>query len=71
MRAQKLTRNIIEANVLGDSQNYMRPIVVPFSAKHIAAQILVIAKLNGKKDFILIAFLCDIIRPSKELPVQS
>ena len=49
----------------------MRPIVVPFSAKHIAAQILVIAKLNGKKDFILIAFLCDIIRPSKELPVQS
>ena len=48
----------------------MPPILVPSSAKSIAAQILVIAKLNGK-DFILGVFVCDIIRRSKELPVQS
>ena len=52
---------------LGDSRNYMPPILLPSSAK----QILVIAKLNGRKDFILKVFVCDIIRPSKELPVQS
>ena len=49
----------------------MPPILVPFSAKRIATQILVIAKLNGRKDFILRIFVCDIIRPSKELPVQN
>ena len=49
----------------------MPPILVPFSAKRIATQILVIAKLNGKKDFMLRIFVCDIIRPSKELPVQN
>ena len=38
-------------------------ILVPSSAKRIAAQILVIAKLNGREDFILSAFVCDIIRP--------
>ena len=54
-----------------DSRNYMPPILVPSSAKHIATQILVIAKLNGRKDFILRVFVCDIIRPSKGLPVQS
>ena len=32
--------------LLGDSWNYMRPILVPSSAKRIATQILVIAKLN-------------------------
>ena len=47
----------------------MPPILVPFSDKRIAAQILVIAKLNGSKDFNLRIFACDIIRPSKELPV--
>ena len=57
--------------ILGDSRNYMPPILVPSSAKRIATQILVIAKLNGRKDFILRVFVCDIIRPSKELPVQS
>ena len=40
-------------------------------AKRIATQILIIAKLNGRKDFILRGFVYDIIRPSKELPVQS
>ena len=55
---------------LGDSRNYKPPILVPSSAKSIAIQILVIAKLNGRKDFILRAFVCDIIRPSKELPIQ-
>ena len=40
---------------LRDSRNYMPPILVPSSAKHIATQILVIAKLNGK-DFIFESF---------------
>ena len=38
--------------VLGDSRNYMSPILVPYSAKCIATQILVNAKLSGRKDFI-------------------
>ena len=45
--------------------------LVPSSAKRIATQILVIEKLNGRKDLILRVFVCDIIRPSKELSVQS
>ena len=56
--------------ILGDSRNYMPPILVPSSAKRIAAQILVIAKLNQRKKFILRVYVCDIIRPSKKLPVQ-
>ena len=58
-------------NLLGDSRNYIPPILVPSSTKRIATQILVIAKLSGRKDFVLRVFDCDIIRPSKELPVQS
>ena len=57
--------------ILGDSRNYMPPILVTSSAKRIATQILIIAKLNGRKDFILRVFICDIIHRSKELPVQS
>ena len=57
--------------ILGNSWNYMPPILVPSPAKRIATQILVIAKLEGRKDFILRGFFCDIIPPSKELPVQS
>ena len=57
--------------LLGNSRNYMLPILVPSSAKPITTQIEVIAKLNGRKDFILRGFVCDIIHPSKELPVQS
>ena len=49
----------------------MLPILVLFSAKRIATQILVIAKSNGRKDFILRVFVYDIILPSKKLPVQS
>ena len=49
----------------------MPPILVQFSAKHIATEMLVIEKLNERKDFILGGFVCDIIRPSKELAVQS
>ena len=56
---------------LGDSQNYMLLVLGPSSAKRIATQILVIAKLNGRKYFILRVFVCDTIRPTKELPVQS
>ena len=58
-------------SLLEDSRNYMPPILVPSSAKRIATQILVIAKLNGRKDFILRVFVCDITRPSKKLPIQS
>ena len=57
--------------ILRDSQNYITPILVPSSAKRIATEILVIAKLNQRKDFILRVFVCDIIRPSKKLPAQS
>ena len=49
----------------------MPPILVPSSAKRIATHILVISKLNGRKYFILNVFVCDIIRSSKKLPVQS
>ena len=38
--------------ILGDGRNYMPPILVPSPAKCIATQILVIAKLNGKKRFL-------------------
>ena len=50
----------------------MPPILVPSSAKRIATQILnlVIAKLREKK-IILGGFVCDIIHPYKELPVQN
>ena len=58
--------------LLGDSRNYMPPILVPSSTKRIATNVVVIRKLNGRKDFILRGFVCHIIRPSKEeLPVQS
>ena len=49
----------------------MPPILVPSSAKRIASQVFLIAKLNGRKYFILNVFVCDIIRSSKKLPVQS
>ena len=49
---------------------YMPSVLVPSSAKRISTRILVIAKLRGRKDFILRGFFY-IIRPSKELPVQS
>ena len=49
----------------------MPPILVPSSAKRIAIKMLVIEELNGRKDFILRGFACDIIRHSKDLPVQS
>ena len=49
----------------------MPPILVPSSAKRIATQMLVNEKLNGRKDFVLRGFICDVIRPSKKLPVQS
>ena len=46
----------------------MLPILVLSSAERIATQTSVIEKLNGRKNFILRDFVCDIIRPSKELP---
>ena len=38
-------------NILGDSWNYMPPILVSSSAKRITTQILVTAELNGRKYF--------------------
>ena len=49
--ARKL--NVKYKNTRG-SRNYVPPILVPSSAKRIATQILVIAKLNAGKDFTLI-----------------
>ena len=49
----------------------MPPILVTSSVKRIATQILVIAKLNGRKDFTSRVFVCDIVHRNKELPVQS
>ena len=67
-----ITENCLVHTILrGDSRNYMPFILVPSSAKVIATQILTIAKLKGRKDFILRVCVCDINRPSKELPVQS
>ena len=57
--------------LLGDSWNYMPPILVLSSAKRIATQIEVIEKINGRRYFILRGFVCHIIHLSKELPVQS
>ena len=57
--------------MLEDNWNYMFPIFVPYSAEHIATQILVIVKLNGRKDFLFRDLVCDIIRPYKKLPVQE
>ena len=45
-----LTETLISL-LLGDSRNYMLPILVLSPAKRTATQILVIANLNGKKDF--------------------
>ena len=49
----------------------MPPIFVISSAKRIATQILGIAKLNQRKYIIMRVFVCNIIRPSQKLPVQS
>ena len=57
--------------LLENSWNYMPPIIVPFSAKRISTQVSVIAKLNGRKDFIVRGIACDIICPSKGLLVQN
>ena len=43
-----LTLFLSLVNLLGDDRNYMPPILVPSSAKRIATQILVIAKLNER-----------------------
>ena len=42
----------------------MVPILVPPYAKHMATQTLVIAKLNGRTDF-LGGFVCDVSVPTR------
>ena len=51
--------------ILGDGWNYMQPILVPSFAKRIATQMLVTEKLNGRKDFVLRGFVCDIKHKNK------
>ena len=67
----KLSTKYLLISLLGDSRNYMPPILVSSPAKRVATQILVIAKLNGRKYFILRVFVFDTIRPSKELSVRN
>ena len=67
-KENRITEHLLK---LEDSWNYIPPILVPSSAKRTVTQILEIAKLNEREDFILRGFFCDIIRPYKELPVQS
>ena len=57
-------------NILGYTLNYIPPVLVPSFAKGIATQMFVTEKLNERRDFVLRGFVCDIIRPSKKLPVQ-
>ena len=48
------------------------PLILASSfAKRISTQVLVITKLYRKTEFVLRSFVCDIQRPSYELPVQS
>ena len=54
-----------------DSWRYMPPILVPSSAKRIAAQVLVTEKLNGGKALVLRGCVYDMILPSIQLLVQS
>ena len=68
---KKESLNSVTLNILGDSRNYKSPMLVPSSAKRIATEILLIAKLSDRKYFILRVVICDIIRPSKEIPVRS
>ena len=49
----------------------MLPNLVPSSAKRIATQVLVIAKLNEREEFILIGFVSHIIRPYREQTEQQ
>ena len=49
----------------------MLPILVPSSDTCIVTQILVIAKLNERKDFIFRGFVCDIISLYKELSASK
>ena len=47
----------------------MAPILNPSFAKRIITEMLVIAKLNGRKDLALRSCVYEVILPSKQLPV--
>ena len=49
----------------------MPHILVSSSGTRIATKILVVTKLNGRKDLVLIGFVCDTKRPRNEILVQS
>ena len=49
----------------------MPPILVPSAIKRITTQILVIAKLSERKDFVVRGCVHGMIFPCKQLPVQS
>ena len=54
------------STILGDSWNYMAPILVLSSAKRITTQVLVTETLNARNYFILRGFVCDIIRAARK-----
>ena len=56
--------------ILGDSRNYMPPILVISSAKRITTQILVIGKLNGTKEFIWKALFVILSVPTRYYLLQ-
>ena len=61
----RILQPIIILSLLGDSWNYMPPILVPSSAKPISTWILVIAKLSGRKVFILRCFFMILFIPGR------
>ena len=61
----RISQPIIILTLLGDSWNYMPRILVPSSAKPISTWTLVIAKLSGRKDFILRCFFMILSIPGR------
>ena len=57
----------LKLHILGDIWNYMPAILVPSSAKIIWTRILAIAKLSGRKDFILRGFFILFVPPRNYL----
>ena len=57
--------------LLVDSWNYMLLILAPSFAKRIGTRILLTARLNERKNFVLRSCVVDMKLPSKQLPVQS
>ena len=68
MKAKKC---FVEAPTKWITQNDNIFNIVSCFTKRIAAKILVIAKLNGRKGLVLRSYVYDMIFPWKQLPVQG